>query len=128
MSSVNRVILIGRCGQDPEVRQAGQTTVATVSLATSEKFTRNGEKVEETTWHNLEFWGRLAEVVQQYVTKGSQIYVEGSIKVEKWQDKEGNNRQTTKIRAQNMTMLGGGQQQQNEYQPADEGDSLPWEQ
>lgn len=110
MSSVNKQILLGRCGKDPETRTAGSTSVASISLATSEKYTnKQGEKVENTTWHNLEFWGKLADIASQYIKKGDMIYVEGTTVTDKWQDKEGNDRYTTKVKVKELTMLGGNQ-------------------
>jgi len=107
---VNKVILIGNIGKDPEVRytQSG-TAVCNTSLATSEswKDKQSGEQQERTEWHNLTFFGRMAEVAGEYLKKGSQVYVEGSITTDKWQDKDGNDRYTTKIKVRDMQMLGG---------------------
>jgi single-strand DNA-binding protein len=110
--SVNKVILIGHLGKDPEVRyMPSGEAVANVTLATSDTWKdRSGEKQEKTEWHNLVFYNRgaykLAEIVGEYLKKGSQIYVEGRITTEKWQDKEGKDRYTTKIIANEMQMLG----------------------
>ncbi len=106
--SVNKVILIGHLGKDPEVRyMPNGEAVANITLATSENWKdKSGEKQEKTEWHNVVFYRRLAEVVGEYVKKGSQIYVEGKITTEKWQDKEGKDRYTTKIVANEMKMLG----------------------
>jgi single-strand DNA-binding protein len=107
---VNKVILIGNLGKDPEVRyMPSGGAVANVSLATSEswKDKQTGEQQERTEWHNLTFYGRLAEIAGEYLKKGSQVYVEGSIRTEKWQDKEGKDRYTTKIIVNEMQMLGG---------------------
>jgi len=107
MASVNRVILIGNLGADPETKQVGETTVATFSLATSESYKdKAGQKVEQTEWHEVEVWGKLAEIAGKYLTKGTTIYLEGSIKSNKWTDKDGNNRKTTRIKATSFTMLG----------------------
>ena len=108
MASVNRAILIGRVGQDPEVRYLeGGAIVAKLSLATSDAYTnKQGERVENTEWHRLELWDKTAQVAEKYVRKGDQIYVEGKITTEKWNDKEGVERYTTKIRVINLTMLG----------------------
>lgn len=106
--SVNKVILVGHLGKDPEIRYlpSGEA-VAGVTLATSEVWKdKQGQKQERTEWHNISFFGRSAEVVGQYLKKGSQIYVEGSIRTEKWTDKEGKDRYTTKIVANTMQMLG----------------------
>ena len=110
MASVNKVILIGNLGRDPEVRYMPDgTAIATLALATTEKFKdKDGAPHESTEWHRVSFFGRTAEVCQQYLKKGSSIYVEGSLKTRKWQDKEtGADRYTTEIRGSNLTMLGG---------------------
>lgn len=107
---VNRVFLIGNLGKDVEVRYLPSGgAVASTSLATSEtwKDKQTGEKQERTEWHNLSFFGRLAEVAGEYLKKGSKIYVEGSIRTEKWQDKTGADRYTTKIIVSEMQMLDG---------------------
>ena len=106
---VNKVILIGNLGQDPDVRYmpSGQA-VANVRLATSEswKDRETGEQQERTEWHNVVFFGRLGEIVGEYLRKGSQVYVEGQLRTRKWQDRDGNDRWTTEIRANEMQMLG----------------------
>lgn len=109
--SVNKAILIGRLGKDPETRyMTSGEAVTNVSLATSENWKdKNGEKQERTEWHNLVFYRRLAEIAGEYLKKGSQIYVEGRIQTRKWQDKEGKDRYTTEIVVNEMTMLGGKQ-------------------
>ena len=107
--TVNKVILVGNLGKDPEVRNlpSGEA-VASVTLATSNKYkNRAGEMVDETEWHNITFFGRLAEIVGQYLKKGSSIYVEGRIKTEKYTDKNGIEKYATKIIAGEMKMLGG---------------------
>ena len=105
--SVNKAILIGHLGKDPDVRyMPSGEAVANVTLATSETWKdKNGEKQEKTEWHNIVFFKRLAEIAGEYLKKGSQIYVEGRITTEKWQDKEGKDRYTTKIVANEMKML-----------------------
>lgn len=107
--SVNKAILIGRLGKDPETRyMTNGEAVTNVSLATSENYKdKNGEKQERTEWHNLVFYRRLAEIAGEYLKKGSLIYVEGRIQTRKWQDKEGRDRYTTEIVANEMKMLGG---------------------
>jgi single-strand DNA-binding protein len=109
MSSVNKVTLVGRLGQDPETKTVGDTTVANFSIATSEtwKDKSSGEKKERTEWHRLVAWGRQAEIIGEYLTKGSLIYVEGQLQTRKWTDKEDNERYTTEIRVGMMKMLGG---------------------
>lgn len=118
MSSVNKVILVGNLGRDPEMRSfpSGEQ-VANASLATTDKWRdkQSGEMKEHTEWHRLVFNGRLAEIVGQYLRKGSQIYVEGSIRTRKWTDQNGQDRYSTEIRVDQMQMLGGkgeGQQPQ----------------
>ena len=105
---VNKVTLIGNLGNDPEVRYSGNgNAVANVSLATAESWRDkdSGEQQERTEWHRVVFFGRLAEIVSEYLHKGSQIYVEGRLQTNKWQDKEGNDRYTTQIVANEMQML-----------------------
>ena len=108
---VNKVILIGNLGKDPEVRyMPSGGAVANVTLATSEswKDKQSGEKQERTEWHNVVFYNRLAEIAGEYLKKGSQVYVEGSLRTRKWQDKNsGADRYTTEIIASEMQMLGG---------------------
>lgn len=109
MSSLNAVHLIGRVGQNPNSRTtAGGTEVCSLSLATSEKLKRNGKTEEITTWHDVIFYGKLAGVCSQFVTKGSLLYVNGRINKRKWQDKDGNDRYTTEIIGDKLVMLGGG--------------------
>jgi single-strand DNA-binding protein len=107
MASLNKVMLIGNLGKDPEVRftTSGQA-VAGFSLATSEKFKgKNGEWEERTEWHNITLWGKLAEIAGEYLSKGKTIYVEGRLQTRKWQDKSGNDRYTTEIVGDKMQML-----------------------
>jgi len=108
MASVNKAILIGNLGRDPEVRYTPSgTAVANFSVATTENWTnRDGEKQSRTEWHRVVAWGRLGETCGEYLSKGSQVYIEGSIQTNEWEDKEGNKRQTTEIRAWRMQMLG----------------------
>ena len=106
---VNKVILVGNLGKDPEVRYSpGGQAVANVTIATSEswKDKNTGEKQERTEWHRIVFFGRLAEIAGEYLKKGSQIYIEGRLQTRKWQDKEGKDRYTTEIVANDMQMLG----------------------
>lgn len=111
MASVNKVILVGNLGRDPEVRYSPDgAAMCNVSIATTSswKDKNTGERREETEWHRVSFFGRLAEVVGQYLKKGSAVYVEGRIKTRKWQDKEtGQDRFSTDIIADQMQMLGG---------------------
>ncbi len=100
MASVNKVILIGNLGRDPEMRYTqGGEPIANFSLATSENWTdKGGQKQERTEWHRVEVFGKTAQVVRDYCTKGKQVYLEGNIRYEEWTDKDGNKRNTTKIR------------------------------
>ena len=107
--SVNKVILVGRLGRDPETRfTSGGQAVANFSLATDESYKdRNGERQKRTEWHKIVVWGKQAEIAQQYLKKGSQIFVEGRIQSREWQDKEGQKRTSFEIVATNFRMLGG---------------------
>jgi single-strand DNA-binding protein len=112
MASVNKVILVGNLGADPETRyMPNGDAVANIRLATTEswKDKATGEKKEITEWHRVVFYRKLAEIVGQYLKKGSAVYVEGRIRTRKWQDKEGQERYTTEIEANEMQMLGGRQ-------------------
>jgi single-strand DNA-binding protein len=130
MSSVNKVILVGRVGKDPETRfSADGKGITNLSLATSEK--RKGE--EQTEWHKIIFFDKLSDVVAQYVKKGAMIYIEGKIQTRKWQDKEGQDRYSTEIIANSMQMLGGKQSEENQPKqakpvpaPQDLDSDVPW--
>jgi len=118
---VNKVILVGNCGKDPETRyMPSGGAVTNVSIATSEswKDKQSGETKERTEWHNIVFFNRLAEIVGEYVRKGSQIYVEGALRTRKWQDKNGQDRYTTEVVASEMQMLGSRQSGGDSYAPA----------
>jgi single-strand DNA-binding protein len=108
--SVNKVILIGNLGADPEVKYLdGNKVVAKISLATSESYKdKDGQKITQTEWHSLELWDELAKFSEKFLTKGREIYVEGKIKTDQWMDKDGNNRYSTKIRVNTLTLLRGG--------------------
>lgn len=108
MASINKVILIGNLGRDPEVRYLPNgDAVTNISLATTETWKdKEGTKQEKTEWHRVTFYRRLAEIAGEYLKKGSQIYVEGRLETRKWQDKEGQDRYTTEIIASEMKMLG----------------------
>ena len=108
MAGVNKVILVGNLGKDPEVRYLDSgVAVANFSLATTENYkNKQGEKVSQTEWHNIVIWRGLAEVAEKWLKKGSSVYIEGKIRTNKWEDKEGNTRYNTEILADNMTMLG----------------------
>jgi single-strand DNA-binding protein len=109
MASVNKVIIIGNLGRDPEMRyMPSGDAIANLRVATTDKFKdRNGDMQEATEWHSVAFFGKVAEICGQYLKKGSQVYVEGSLRTRKWQDKDGNDRYTTEIRGDRMQMLGG---------------------
>jgi len=111
MASVNKVILIGNLGRDPELRYTPSgTAVANFTLATNEKWkSKSGEKQEHTEWHRIVAWGRLAEICGEYLHKGRQVYIEGSIRSRSYKDKEGVEKTSTDIRADNMVMLGRGE-------------------
>jgi single-strand DNA-binding protein len=110
MGSVNKAILVGNLGKDAELRYtSGGAPVASVRMATTEKFTdRDGQKREDTQWHDVVIWGKTAEALHEYLTKGKQIYVEGRIQTRKWTDKEGKDRYNTEIRADKIVLLSGG--------------------
>jgi len=106
--SVNKVILVGNVGKDPEVKHLDKgVAVANFSLATTENYlAKNGEKVSTTEWHNIVVWRGLAEFAEKYITKGKQLYIEGRLRTRSWDDKEGNKRYTTEIYADTVQMLG----------------------
>ena len=138
---VNKCIIVGNLGNEPEMRYtASGAAIANITVATSEswKDKQSGEKNEKTEWHRVTFFGKLAEIVGQYLHKGSKVYIEGRIETNKWQDKEGNDRYTTSIIAKEMQMLdskangsqsgnSAPQKQQNEpdFRPFNE-DSIPF--
>ena len=110
MGSVNKVILVGNLGKDAEVRVTpGGQSVASFSIATTENWTsKEGEKKEQTEWHRIVLWGKAADSLQPYLVKGKQIYLEGRLQTRQWDDKDGNKRYTTEIKADRITLLGGG--------------------
>ena len=108
MGSVNRVILVGNLGRDAELRYTpGGAAVANFSLATTETWTdkNSGQRQEHTEWHRVDIWGKRAEALQQYLTKGLRIYVEGSLRTRQWEDRDGNKRSSTDIRADRIEFL-----------------------
>ncbi len=121
--SINKVMLIGRLGQDPELKYTPSgSAVCNFSLATSESWTdKSGQKQEKTEWHRIVVWGKLAELCNQYLAKGRQAFIEGSLQTRQWEDKQGQKRYTTEINARNVQFLGGqagasqGRSQQDEY-------------
>jgi single-strand DNA-binding protein len=108
MASVNKVIIVGNLGRDPEVRYLPEGgAITNISVATTDTWKdKSGEKQERTEWHRVAFFGKLAEIAGEYLKKGSQVYVEGALRTRKWQDKEGKERYTTEIVADRMQMLG----------------------
>ena len=132
MAGVNKVILVGNLGKDPEVRHLDNgVAVANFSLATTENYkNKQGERVSQTEWHNIVLWRGLAEVAENWLKKGSSIYVEGKIRTRKWEDKDGVTRYSTEILGDNMTMLGGKSSSENKTEQTSESeesqDDLPF--
>lgn len=141
--SVNKVILIGNLGKDPEVRHLENgAAVANFSIATSENYKdrKTGEKVSQTEWHNIVVWRGLADIAEKYLKKGDKVYIEGKLKTRSWQDQDGNNRYTTEVIADNLTMLGKSPENrtantnppteanksQDDFSSPDESDDLPF--
>jgi single-strand DNA-binding protein len=110
MGSVNKVILVGNLGRDAELRYTpGGAAVATINMATTEVWNdKAGQRQEKTEWHRVVLWGKSAESLAEYLTKGKQIYVEGRLQTRQWDDKDGNKRYTTEIRGDRIVLLGGG--------------------
>lgn len=107
MSGINKVILVGHLGKDPEVRHLdGGVTVASFPLATSESYNKDGRKIEQTEWHNIVMWRGLADIASKYLQKGKLIYIEGKLRTRSFEDKEGHKKYTTEVVAENFTMLG----------------------
>jgi single-strand DNA-binding protein len=125
MAGVNKVILVGNLGRDPEVRYTGSgTAVANFTMATTERWSdpSSGERKEKTEWHRIVVWGKQAEIAGEFLRKGRQVYVEGSLQTREWTDREGNKRQTTEVRAQRFQMLGNrGDFDQAQQEPAPTG-------
>lgn len=122
---INKVILIGNLGGDPELRYTGSgTAVCNFTVATNESYKdKEGNMVDKTEWHRVVAWGRLAEICGEYLKKGRQVYIEGSLQTNQWEDKDGNTRYTTEVKAREMQMLGsrdgnGNGGDYNESQPA----------
>jgi single-strand DNA-binding protein len=139
MASINKVILVGNLGRDPETRYASSgDAICNIAVATTDKWKdkTSGEQKEATEWHRIAFFGKLAEIAGQYLKKGSQVYIEGKLKTRKWADKDGVEKYTTEIVADTMQMLGGKQsdsgsapQQQQAKQSAPTGgfeDDIPF--
>ena len=120
MAGVNKVILIGNLGKDPEVRHLENgTAVANFPIATSESYKdKEGNRIDQTEWHNVVAWRKLAEIAESYLKKGSQIYLEGKLRTRSWDDQQGNNKYTTEVVADTFTMLGKRDDVQNNQQSA----------
>lgn len=120
MSGVNKVIVLGRLGADPEVKNvSANQTVARLSIATSENWTdKEGQKQERTEWHRIVVWGKLAELCGKYLVKGRQVYVEGRLQTRSWEDPQGQKKYTTEIVANTVQFLGGGNETTRENRPA----------
>ena len=130
MAGVNKVILIGNLGADPELKYTPSgVPVINVNMATSESWTKDGEKKSKTEWHKLVFWRKVAEIVGQYAKKGSTLYIEGKLQTRSW-EKEGEKRYTTEVVVDRMEMIGGRgekkEESQQNYESEDEGDDLPF--
>jgi len=132
MAGVNKVMLIGHLGRDPEVKYTPSgTAVANFSIATTEQWTnKDGQKQERTEWHRIEAWKRLGEICGEYLHKGSQVYIEGRLQTDSWEDRDGNKRYMTKVVALSMQMLGsparGGKTETRDEQfPVEEPISVP---
>lgn len=117
--SLNKVMIIGNLGRDPEIRQAGENKVANFTVAVTERFTdRAGQRQERTEWVNVVVWRKLAEIAQQYLRKGSQVYVEGRLQTRSWDDQNGQKKYMTEVVADNFQMLGRRDEQEETSYPA----------
>jgi len=122
MSGINKVILVGHLGKDPEVRHLeGGVTVASFPLATSETFNKDGKRVEQTEWHNIVLWRGLAEVASKYLQKGKLVYIEGKLRTRSFEDKERVKKYVTEVVAENFTMLG----RKSDFEPTPSNGILP---
>ena len=125
--ALNKAMLIGNVGNDPEIRTLQENVkVASFRIATTERYTdRNGEKKENTEWHQISAWNKVADIVERFVKKGSKVFVEGKITTRKWKDKDGNERQSTEIRAEGIQLLGKKEEStQEKPAPAEESPAL----
>jgi single-strand DNA-binding protein len=126
--SINKVILVGRLGRDPEMKYtASGTPFCRFSMATDEGWTdkASGERTERTEWHNIVVWDKLAEICNNYLSKGRMVYIEGSLQTREWDDQEGNKRKTTEVRARDMVLLGGPQGEGGSRRPTGSTSSGP---
>ena len=128
MGSVNKVILVGNLGRDAEVRYTpGGAAVAKFSIATTEQWTdKSGQRQERTEWHNVDLWGKQAETLSEYLVKGKQVYVEGRLQTDGYTDKDGQKRKATRVRADRVTLLGGGETPRREASEPLDDDSIPF--
>ena len=130
MSGVNKVILVGNLGNDPEIKPTSNgSSLANFSVATSERWTKDGERHEKTEWHRVTAFGKLAEIVGQYVSKGSKVYIEGKIQTRSWETDSGEKRYATEIIARDLQMLdkaGETSGQQSNASPLPTDDDLPF--
>lgn len=113
MGTVNKVILVGNLGKDAELRYTPSgAAVASISVATTESWKdKGGQKQEKTEWHRVNLWGKMAEALSEYLTKGKQVYLEGKLETRKWKDKDDNDRYTTEVRADRLVLLGDGRRE-----------------
>lgn len=125
MSSLNRVFIIGRLGKDPVFRNTGNNNVCNFSIATSEKYTKDGQSFENTEWHNIVVWGKSAENCSKYLHKGSQAFVEGKLVTRKWNDKQGVTHYSTEIVAQSVQFLDPKQEKQAQYEQTNSTQEYP---
>lgn len=125
--STNKVDLIGRVGKDPEIRHTEKSTLATFTFATSEKYKNaKGELIEDTTWHNIVIWGKLAEVAEKYFKRGSFLHLEGKINNRSYETKEGEKRYISEIIVNNFDFLGGEKKEQSNDLPPDNDPEMPF--
>ncbi len=126
MAGVNKVILLGNVGADPEIKNLeGGATIARFSIATSESYTKNGEKITQTEWHRIELWDNQAKIAAQYLKKGDSVYIEGKIRTEEWVDKDGNTKSAVRIRGTAITLLGGARGKNEEDSVKPEVNTIP---
>lgn len=131
MGSVNKVILVGNLGRDAELRYTKDgTPVSTVNMATTEVWSdKQGQRNEKTEWHRVVLWGKVAESLQDYLVKGKSIYAEGKLQTRKWEDKDGNTKYTTEVRADRVVLLGGsGQRSQTREEASEAADAADFDQ
>lgn len=123
---VNKVILVGTVGKDPDIRTTQNSKAATFSLATNETFKSNGEKKTVTEWHSIVIWGKLADIVEKYVRKGNHLYVEGKLSTRSWDDNNGIKRYVTEVIAHTMTMLPSARKNETVPDTFSNNDDLPF--